>query len=62
LACVKTSSTNNYFYRGDYGGIEIDGVRSFDTQRFGLGITWKFGNQQAKTRKNANSALDEELN
>lgn len=55
-------TTNDYFYRGDYGGILIDGVRSFDTQRFGLGITWKFGNQQAKTRKNANSALDEELN
>ena len=55
-------TTNNYFYRGNYGGIEIDGVRSFDTQRFGVGTTFKFGNLQAKTRRNNKSALEDELN
>ncbi len=55
-------NTNNYFYQGRYGGIEIDGVRSFDTQRFGVGATFKFGNLQAKTRRNSKNALKDELN
>ncbi len=55
-------TTNDYFYQGNYGGIEIDGVRSFDTQRFGLGATYKFGNLQAKTRRNNKNALEDELN
>jgi len=55
-------TTNDYFYNGNYGGIAIDGVRSFDTQRFGMGVTFKFGNQQAKTRRKSKSALEEELN
>ncbi len=56
---IKT--TNNYFYEGNYGGIDIKGVRSFDTQRFGLGVTYKFGNTQAKNKIKTKSALDDEL-
>lgn len=55
-------TTNDYFYNGEYGGIKIKGIRSFDSQRFGAGITWKFGNQKAKTKSKTNSALDDELN
>lgn len=55
-------TTNDYFYNGNYGGIDIDGVRSFDSQRFGLGITFKFGNSKAKNKRKTNSALDDELN
>ena len=53
---------SDYFYVGDYGGIFVDGVRTFDNQRFGVGATWKFGNQKAKVRKKSASAMDEELN
>jgi hypothetical protein len=42
---------------GDYGGILVDGFRTFDNQRFGIGATWKFGNQKAKTRKKNQEAL-----
>jgi len=54
-------TTNEYFYEGNYGGLDIDGVRTFDSRRFGLGATWKFGNQQAKAAKRAKSALNDEL-
>ncbi|WP_020567520.1 TonB-dependent receptor domain-containing protein [Neolewinella persica] len=54
-------TTNDYFYTGDYGGIATEGVRYFDSRRFGLGATWKFGNQQAKAAKRAKGALDDEL-
>lgn len=54
-------TTNDYFYWGDYGGISIDGVRSFDTRRFGAGATWKFGNQQVKSARRSRGALEEEL-
>lgn len=53
---------SDYFYVGDYGGIFVDGVRTFDNQRFGVGATWKFGNQKAKVPKKSASAMDEELN
>lgn len=54
-------TTNNYFYWGEYGGIAIDGVRTFDTQRFGAGVTWKFGNQKVKSARKSRGAMDEEL-
>ena len=54
-------TTNAYFYNGNYGGIEIDGVRSFDTQRFGAGATWKFGNQKLKAAKRPRGAMEEEM-
>ena len=56
---LRTNS--DYFYRGNYGGIEIDGVRSFDNRRFGAGVTWKFGNQKVKAAKRSKGAMDEEL-
>jgi iron complex outermembrane recepter protein len=52
---------SDYFYNGDYGGILVDGIRTFDNHRFGLGATLKFGNQKAKVRKKSGSALDEEM-
>ena len=55
-------TTNNYFYDGNYGGIALDGVRGFDTQRFGMGLTFKFGNLKAKNEIKTKSALDDELN
>lgn len=54
-------TSNDYFYSGNYGGIATEGVRYFDSRRFGLGATWKFGNQQAKAAKRAKGALDDEL-
>jgi iron complex outermembrane recepter protein len=54
-------TNSDYFYRGNYGGIISDGVRTFDNQRFGCSITWNFGNQQAKVRQIKRSAIDEEL-
>ncbi len=54
-------TTNQYFYKGEYGGLAIEGIRYFDTRRFGLGATWKFGNQQAKSAKRSSGALDDEL-
>jgi iron complex outermembrane recepter protein len=56
---LRTNS--DYFYHGDYGGILVDGVRTFDNHRFGMGATWKFGDQKIKSRAKTN-ALDEELN
>jgi iron complex outermembrane recepter protein len=56
---LRTNS--DYFYNGNYGGIEIDGVRTFDNQRFGAGATWKFGNQKVKAAKRAKGAMEEEL-
>ena len=54
-------TTSDYFYNGNYGGIEIDGVRSFDNQRFGASATWKFGNQKVKAAKRSQGAMEEEL-
>jgi iron complex outermembrane recepter protein len=55
------NTTNQYFYNGDYGGLLIDGIRVFDTQRFGVGATWKFGNQQVKSAKRSKGAMEEEM-
>lgn len=52
---------NDNFYNGDYGGLLIDGNRFFDTQRFGAGATWKFGNQKLKTNKRSKGAMEEEM-
>ena len=55
----NTGST--YYYSSDYGGIIVDGDISFDQRRVGFSATYKFGNQQIKTRKKSRSAMDEEL-
>lgn len=52
---------SDYFYAGDYGGIQTDGVRTFDNQRFGMGATWNFGNQKLKTMRRSRGGMDDEL-
>lgn len=54
-------SNSDFFYNGDYGGILVDGVRTFDNQRFGLSASFKFGNQKVKGRSRSGNALDDEL-
>ncbi|MBK7426362.1 MAG: TonB-dependent receptor family protein [Saprospiraceae bacterium] len=54
-------TTNQYFYKGNYGGLDIDGVRIFDSRRFGAGATWKFGNQKVKETKRSKGAMEEEM-
>lgn len=56
---LRTNS--DYFYNGNYGGLDIDGVRTFDNQRFGAGITWKFGNQKVKAAQRRKGAMEDEL-
>lgn len=48
-------------YTGDYRGIYIDGQVTYDTQRFGAGFTYHFGNRKAQTDRNADSGLEDEL-
>ncbi|MGC9338087.1 MAG: outer membrane beta-barrel family protein, partial [Bacteroidales bacterium] len=55
---LRTSS--DYYYNNNYGGMITDGVRTFDNQRFGFSLTYKFGNQKANSRQRS-SAMDEEL-
>ena len=51
----------HYSYKGEYGGMTMRGIRSFDNQRVGFSLTYKFGNQQIKSRKRK-GGLDDELN
>jgi outer membrane receptor protein involved in Fe transport len=51
----------DYPYNSNYGGIQLHGTYTNDNQRFGLGATYKFGDQQSKTKKKTKSALDDEL-
>jgi iron complex outermembrane receptor protein len=57
---LRTES--EYPYYSNYGGINLNGTYINDGRRFGLGATYKFGNQQAKNKSKTKSALDEELN
>lgn len=52
---------SDYYYKSNYGGMVVDGLISFDNQRFGISATYKFGNQKLKSRKKSKSGLDEEL-
>lgn len=52
---------SDYFYQGNYGGIQTDGIRTFDNQRFGMGATWNFGNQKLKTMRRSRGGMDDEL-
>jgi len=56
---LRTSS--DFYYNSNYGGLKIDGKRTFDNQRFGLSATYKFGNQKLKGKSGKKSAIDEEL-
>ncbi len=54
--------TNTEFdFRSEYGGIATDGVVVFDNRRFGMGLTYKFGDQQVKARTKRGGALDDEM-
>jgi iron complex outermembrane receptor protein len=52
---------SDFYFNSNYGGMVIDGVRSFDNQRFGFSATYKFGNTKAKNAKKKKSAIDDEL-
>ena len=56
------NTASKYPYYSNYGGIALEGIYRSDGQRFGMGATFKFGNQQSKSNKKTKSALDEELN
>lgn len=56
----NTGST--YYYSGDYGGMVIDGDIFFDGRRFGVNLTYNFGNREAKKASQRKSAIDDELN
>ena len=56
---LRTDS--DYVYQGEYGGIVIHGVRTFDNRRWGAGLTWNFGNQAVKAAKRTRNAMQEEL-
>jgi len=53
---------SDYHYKSNYGGKDVDGVITFDNQRFGINMTYNFGNQKAKTTKKRKSAIDDDLN
>jgi len=52
----------DYFYSSNYGGRHVDGVITFDNRRFGINMTYNFGNQKAKGRQKSKSANDDNLN
>ena len=52
---------SDFFYKSNYGGMVVDGLVTFDNQRFGFTVTYNFGNQQEKTRKRGRSAIEEEM-
>lgn len=53
---------SDYPYHSEYGGMLVNGVVSFDNRRFGVNVTYKFGDQKAKTRKRSKTGIDAELN
>jgi hypothetical protein len=55
------NTISDFSYNSNYGGMIIDGVRSFDNRRFGISATYKFGNQKMKTTRRKKSASDDEM-
>ena len=53
---------SEYPYYSNYGGYDLNGAYIMDGRRFGIGATYKFGNQKAKNKIKSKSALDDELN
>lgn len=51
---------SDYDYSGNYGGMDIIGVRSVDDRRAGISLTWRFGNQELRSAKQRSSALEVE--
>ena len=52
---------SDFHYKSNYGGMVVDGMVTFDNQRFGASLTYNFGNQQEKTRKRGRSAIEDEM-
>jgi len=52
---------SNYYYSSNYGGMIFDGVAFFDGRRVSFSATYRFGDQEAKSRRRK-SSLDSELN
>ncbi len=55
------NTSSDYAYNSNYGGMKVDGVISFDSRRYGISATYKFGNQKMKSNKRKKSAMDDEL-
>ncbi len=53
---------SDFHYKSNYGGKQNEGVITFDNQRFGINMTYNFGNQKAKASKKRKSAIDDDLN
>ena len=53
---------SDFHYKSNYGGKHVDGVITFDNQRFGINATYNFGNQKTKAAKKRKSAIDDDLN
>jgi hypothetical protein len=51
----------DYPYFGEYGGMTMQGIRSFDNRRVGFGLTYKFGNKKIRGQ-HQKGALKDELN
>ncbi len=56
------NTSSDYTYTSNYGGMVVDGVISFDNQRYGISVTYKLGNQKLKSLRRKKSAIDEEMN
>ena len=54
--------SSDYYHHSNYGGMYVKGVIIFDNQRFGINLTYNFGNQKAKARNKSKSAIDSEMN
>lgn len=52
---------SDFNYKSNYGGMVVDGVVTFDIQRFGFTLTYNFGSQQENARKRGRSAIEDEL-
>lgn len=55
-------TSSDFHYNSNYGGMKVNGVRSFDIRRFGATLTYNFGNQKIKESKPKKSGNDEEIN
>jgi len=53
---------SDFYYHSNYGGKQVEGIITFDNQRFGINATYNFGNQKVKSTKKKKSAIDDDLN
>jgi hypothetical protein len=53
---------SDFYYHSNYGGKQVEGIITFDNQRFGINATYNFGNQKVKSTKKKKSAIEDDLN